>query len=48
MVGQSLWFTDPAAEVGLGMTSQGLPQDDQFEALFGGVPGATELEPEAS
>ena len=48
VVGQSLWFTDPTAEAGLGMTSQGLPQDDQFEALFGGVPGATELEPEAS
>ena len=34
-VGHSLWFTDPAAERGLGMTSHGLPQDEQFEALFG-------------
>ncbi|GAA4346880.1 hypothetical protein GCM10023165_31720 [Variovorax defluvii] len=34
-VGHSLWFTDPVAERGPGMTSQGLPQDDQFEALFG-------------
>jgi type VI secretion system protein ImpM len=41
VVGQSLWFTDPTAEGGLGMASQGLPEDDQFEALFGyaaGVP----------
>ncbi|VTU40831.1 type VI secretion-associated protein, family [Variovorax sp. PBS-H4] len=34
-VGHSLWFTDPGAERGPGMTSQGLPQDEQFEALFG-------------
>ncbi|RZL96402.1 MAG: type VI secretion system-associated protein TagF [Variovorax sp.] len=34
-MGQSLWFTDPAGEGGPGMTSRGLPQDDQFEALFG-------------
>ena len=34
-VGHSLWFTDPGAERGLGMTSHGLPQDEQFEALFG-------------
>ncbi|VTU37938.1 type VI secretion-associated protein, family [Variovorax sp. PBL-H6] len=40
-VGHSLWFTDPDAERGPGMTSQGLPQDEQFEALFGfgGEPG---------
>ncbi|OUL99132.1 type VI secretion system-associated protein TagF [Variovorax sp. JS1663] len=40
-VGHSLWFTDPVAERGPGMTSHGLPQDDQFEALFGfgGEPG---------
>jgi type VI secretion system protein ImpM len=41
VVGQSLWFTDPTAEGGLGMASQGLPQDDQFEALFGCGPGGT-------
>lgn len=40
VVGQSLWFTDPTAEGGLGMASQGLPQDDQFEALFGGAGAA--------
>lgn len=34
-VGHSLWFTDPGGERGPGMTSQGLPQDEQFEALFG-------------
>jgi len=34
-VGHSLWFTDPGAERGPGMTSNGLPQDEQFEALFG-------------
>lgn len=34
-VGHSLWFTDPGAERGPGMTSHGLPQDEQFEALFG-------------
>jgi type VI secretion system protein ImpM len=34
-VGHSLWFTDPGAERGLGMTSHGLPQDEQFESLFG-------------
>lgn len=41
-VGHSLWFIDPGAERGLGMTSHGLPQDEQFEALFGfgGEPGA--------
>jgi type VI secretion system protein ImpM len=33
--GQSLWFTDPAGAGGLGMASHGLPQDEQFEALFG-------------
>ncbi|MDM0109038.1 type VI secretion system-associated protein TagF [Variovorax sp. J22R24] len=41
VVGQSLWFTDPRAEGGLGMASQALPQDDQFEALFGYPPGAS-------
>jgi len=47
VVGQSLWFTDPRAEGGLGMASQALPQDDQFEALFGCAPGASaqDLEP---
>jgi type VI secretion system protein ImpM len=44
VVGQSLWFTDPAAEGGLGMTSQGLPQDDQFEALFGFTAGTAAQE----
>ncbi len=39
VVGQSLWFTDPTAEGGLGMASRGLPEDDQFEALFGYGPG---------
>ena len=34
-VGHSLWFTDPGAERGLGITSHGLPQDEQFESLFG-------------
>jgi type VI secretion system protein ImpM len=33
--GQSLWFTDPAAEGGQGMSTHGLPQDEQFDALFG-------------
>lgn len=41
VIGQSLWFTDPAAEGGLGMTIQGLPQDGQFEALFGYVADAS-------
>jgi type VI secretion system protein ImpM len=40
-VGQSLWFTDPTAEGGLGMASRGLPEDDQFEALFGCGPGGS-------
>lgn len=40
LLGQSLWFTDPAATGGLGMMSQGLPQDDQFDALFGFGAGA--------
>ena len=35
VLGQSLWFTDLAGKGGLGMASQGLPQDEQFEALFG-------------
>ena len=30
-----LWLTDPTAERGPGMTGQELPQDDQFDALFG-------------
>ncbi|MBT2321719.1 type VI secretion system-associated protein TagF [Variovorax paradoxus] len=46
VAGHSLWFTDRVAEGGTGMTSQGLPQDDQFEALFGFGPdlGAQETE----
>ncbi|SCK61376.1 type VI secretion system protein ImpM [Variovorax sp. HW608] len=40
VVGQSLWLTDPTAERGLGMAGQELPQDDQFEALFGCAAGA--------
>ncbi|VWX55992.1 Type VI secretion system protein ImpM [Burkholderiales bacterium 8X] len=36
--GQSLWLTDPDGHAGQGMTSKGLPQDEQFEALFGCVP----------
>lgn len=42
--GQSLWFTDLAAEGGQGMSTHGLPQDDQFDALFGypADPGAME------
>jgi type VI secretion system protein ImpM len=47
VIGHSLWFTDPAAEGGLGMTSQGLPEDDQFEALFGFGAGAQAPESEA-
>ena len=39
--GQSLWFTDPQAEVGQGMSTHGLPQDEQFDALFGFWAGAT-------
>ncbi|WP_311733363.1 type VI secretion system-associated protein TagF [Variovorax sp. Sphag1AA] len=39
-VGQSLWLTDPTAERGLGMAGQELPQDDQFDALFGCAAGA--------
>lgn len=39
VVGQSLWLTDPTAERGLGMASHELPQDDQFDALFGCVAG---------
>jgi len=35
VAGQSLWFTDPVAAGGTGMASQGLPQYEQFEALFG-------------
>ncbi|MDM0044947.1 type VI secretion system-associated protein TagF [Variovorax dokdonensis] len=33
--GQSLWFTDPQAQSGQGMSTLGLPQDEQFDALFG-------------
>jgi len=33
--GQSLWFTDPHADGGQGMSTHGLPQDEQFDALFG-------------
>ncbi|WP_260602565.1 type VI secretion system-associated protein TagF [Variovorax sp. MHTC-1] len=43
----SLWFTDPVAERGPGMTSKGLPQDDQFDALFGFGPDAAAQEGEA-
>jgi type VI secretion system protein ImpM len=32
--GQSLWFTDPVAATGQAMSTQGLPQDEQFDALF--------------
>jgi len=39
--GQSLWFTDPQAEVGQGMSTHGLPQDEQFDALFGFWAGST-------
>ena len=39
--GQSLWFTDPQAEAGQGMSTHGLPQDEQFDALFGFWAGAT-------
>lgn len=39
--GYSLWFTDPQAEVGQGMSAHGLPQDEQFDALFGFWAGAT-------
>jgi len=46
MVGQSLWFTDPTGAGGLGMSSQGLPEDEQFEALFSDAPGAPAPEPE--
>lgn len=46
VVGQSLWFTDPTAEDGVGMASQGLPEDDQFEALFGYAAGASTQGPE--
>jgi type VI secretion system protein ImpM len=38
--GQSLWFTDPTGEAGLGMVTHGLPQDEQFDALFGFAAGA--------
>jgi len=43
--GQSLWFTDLTGRGGQGMSTLGLPQDEQFEALFGfgaGVAGADE------
>ncbi|MDM0117247.1 type VI secretion system-associated protein TagF [Variovorax sp. J22R133] len=40
--GQSLWFTDPAAETGQAMSTQGLPQDEQFETLFGYAAGHEE------
>ena len=39
VVGQSLWLTDPTAQRGLGMAGQELPQDDQFDALFGCAAG---------
>ncbi|WP_232080844.1 type VI secretion system-associated protein TagF [Variovorax sp. SRS16] len=38
--GQSLWFIDPAGEAGPGMATHGLPQDEQFDALFGFAAGA--------
>jgi type VI secretion system protein ImpM len=47
MARHSLWFTDPVAESGPGMTSKGLPQDDQFDALFGYGPDAAAREREA-
>ena len=40
----SLWFTDPQAEAGQGMSTHGLPQDEQFDALFGFWAGATSPE----
>ncbi|MEJ8815042.1 type VI secretion system-associated protein TagF [Variovorax ureilyticus] len=46
VVGQSLWLTDPTAERGLGMAGQELPQDDQFDALFGCAAGAEAPRPE--
>ena len=42
--GQSLWFTDPAAEGGQGMSTHGLPQDEQFDALFGFPAGGSMVE----
>jgi len=42
--GSSLWFTDPQAEAGQGMSTHGLPQDEQFDALFGFWAGATSSE----
>lgn len=42
--GYSLWFTDPQAEAGQGMSTHGLPQDEQFDALFGFWAGATSSE----
>lgn len=42
--GASLWFTDPLAEAGQGMSTHGLPQDEQFDALFGFWAGATSPE----
>jgi type VI secretion system protein ImpM len=41
---QSLWFTDPVGERGTGMASQGLPRDEQFDALFGFGPDAAQEE----
>ncbi|SFM81461.1 type VI secretion system-associated protein TagF [Variovorax sp. OV329] len=43
-MGFSLWFTDPEAEGGQGMVAHGLPQDEQFDALFGFWAGATSSE----
>jgi len=37
----SLWFTDPQAEGGQGMSTHGLPEDEQFDALFGFWAGAS-------
>ena len=42
--GSSLWFTDPQAEAGQGMSMQALPEDEQFDALFGFWAGATSAE----
>lgn len=42
--GASLWFTDLLAEAGQGMSTHGLPQDEQFDALFGFWAGATSTE----
>ena len=47
VVGQSLWLIDPTAEDGPGIASHGLPQDDQFDALFGCTAGVEPGDPGA-